>query len=114
VTEEPHIQGEPAELWSLTATGPVFGEVQGVQPFWTHARNVCQGHGERPCVLHNPTDHHMREWPTLWRADRALMERTCSHGVGHPDPDDLWWHEQNERGWQAVHGCDGCCANPTA
>lgn len=29
-------------------------------------------------------------------------ERTCPHGVGHPDPDDVLNEDK-------VHGCDGCC-----
>ena len=33
------------------------------------------------------------------------MERTCPHGVGHPDPDSPWAHDSHE--W--IHGCDGCC-----
>lgn len=43
----------------------------------------------------------MRTWPSVWRADRRLLERLCPHGVGHPDPDD--------RSADRVHGCDGCC-----
>lgn len=59
----------------------------------------------RPCTLHNRTDHHMRHWRQHWRSDRLLMERICSHGVGHPDPDSF-------PGIDTVHGCDGCCALP--
>lgn len=58
----------------------------------------CEG---RPCVIHHPSDHHMRSWPLHWRDDRYLMERICEHGVGHPDPDD--------RNTDGIHGCDGCC-----
>lgn len=66
----------------------------------------CDGQG---CVLHHPSDHHMREWPTHWRADTRLMERICPHGVGHPDPDDDAHFERIGQGWKSVHGCDGCC-----
>ena len=72
----------------------------------THGESECAG---AVCVIHNPTDHHMREWPMNYRADRGLMERTCPHGVGHPDPDDLAFHVANGRKWQSVHGCCGCC-----
>lgn len=63
------------------------------------------------CVIHSPTDHPMRDLPTLWRSDRALMERTCPCGVGHPDPDDMRWQEEHRPQYAAgVHGCDGCCS----
>lgn len=58
------------------------------------------------CVIHRPSDHNMRSWPTHWRDDRGLMERICPHGVGHPDPDDT--------NLDHVHGCDGCCFDPIA
>ncbi len=32
------------------------------------------------------------------------LERTCAHGIGHPDPDSLAW-----LGCEGIHGCDGCC-----
>jgi hypothetical protein len=34
------------------------------------------------------------------------MERICPHGVGHPDPDDVFATD-------TVHGCDGCCTPPS-
>ena len=64
-----------------------------------HPSSKCAG---RPCTLHNRSAHHMRGWPQYWRDDAQLMERTCSHGVGHPDPDDL-------KAPTYRHGCDGCC-----
>lgn len=76
-------------------------------------------HTEKPdctkfnCVIHNPSDHVMKDWPLNWRGDRGLMERICPHGIGHPDPDDLAFKartrgEENVR-YEGVHGCDGCC-----
>lgn len=73
-----------------------------------HAPEACEGHA---CCIHNPSDHHMRLWPQLWRDDRYLMERTCAHGIGHPDPDHLAWVHRYpgvDPGY-GVHGCDGCC-----
>lgn len=75
-----------------------------------HDTTTCAG---QTCCIHNPTAHHMVDWPQLWRADRYLMERTCTHGIGHPDPDHMA-HIKATRGeglaWgQGVHGCDGCC-----
>ena len=75
----------------------------------THGPTQCSGEF---CCIHNPSDHHMRAFPMNWRGDRQLMERTCPHGVGHPDPDDLAFHTRNGREWQGVHGCDGCCHPP--
>lgn len=65
----------------------------------------------RGCVIHNPSEHAMRDLPTHWREDRGLMERICPHGVGHPDPDDLAFQEEHHPERAAgVHGCDGCCS----
>lgn len=66
------------------------------------------------CVIHNPTNHSMRDFPTHWRDDRGIMERLCPHGVGHPDPDGMEFIRKT-RGekamyYESVHGCDGCCA----
>lgn len=71
-----------------------------------HPEGMCAG---RPCVVHNPTNHHMREWVLHWRGDRGIFERICRHGVGHPDPDqEDYWKETGQTG-QGIHGCDGCC-----
>ena len=51
----------------------------------------------------------MRDWPTQWRPDRQMMERICPHGVGHPDPDDVAYHDSIGDTSFAVHSCDGCC-----
>lgn len=71
----------------------------------------CEG---RPCCIHNPSDHHMKDWPQHWRPDRYLMERTCEHGIGHPDPDHVAYMKSVGK-WEeadATHGCDGCCNAP--
>jgi hypothetical protein len=65
-----------------------------------HLREDCEGD---VCPIHKRTNHHMRDFPQLWRWDRGIMERTCPHGVGHPDPDDVLNEDK-------VHGCDGCCS----
>lgn len=63
------------------------------------------------CPFHDPSDHHMVEWPKVIRAS-ALTERICPHGVGHPDPDSLvWMRNMGVEGYE-IHGCDGCCAPP--
>ena len=70
-----------------------------------HNQSLCEG---QPCTIHNRSDHHMRSWPQHWRDDTAVMERTCPHGVGHPDPDSPWPWDSSR--W--IHGCDGCCDQP--
>lgn len=73
-----------------------------------HDPGKCEG---TPCVVHGPSDHHMREWPLHWRADRepGLFERICEHGIGHPDPDQFAYWRENDEDHMAWHHCDGCC-----
>ena len=71
-----------------------------------HTKQDCVGPF---CCIHNPSQHHMREWPTHWRTDRYLMERVCPHGIGHPDPDHIAHLPQVVQDSESVHGCDGCC-----
>lgn len=68
-----------------------------------HPKTKCKG---QHCCIHNPSDHHMKEWPQNWRDDRGIMERICPHGIGHPDPDDPAFKNPIN----GVHGCDGCCS----
>lgn len=70
-----------------------------------HDPAKCAG---QPCTIHNRSDHSMRAFPQHWREDRGIMERTCPHGIGHPDPDSPWVRGSAE--W--VHGCcaERCCA----
>lgn len=88
-----------------------------------HSAVKCEGEA---CVLHNPSDHHMADWPMSRRFDKRppIVERLCPHGTGHPDPDSAAWaqravQEDDELVWQDersdgeyvwIHGCDGCCA----
>lgn len=80
------------------------------QKLLVHDKKGCTGN----CVIHRPSDHHMKDWPTNWRSDLSIMERICSHGIGHPDPDDLA-HKKKVLGDGyenyafEIHGCDGCC-----
>ena len=91
----------------VQATEPTYGfQIGEVELKNVHSPEKCAG---RHCVIHDPSDHIMREWPLNFRSDRGLMERLCpKHGVGHPDPDDLAWHISEGRGWIGVHGCCGC------
>ncbi len=85
---------------------PVFG-VQTTGTVRIHSVTSCLG---RRCPFHNPSNHHMVDWPMNVRLDRqALVERTCSHGVAHPDPDSLAYFERSGIKYMGIHGCDGCC-----
>lgn len=72
----------------------------------------------RGCVVHCPSDHHMKDWPLLarYRWGGLFMERICEHGVGHPDPDHMSWYNQaygpKAASYEEVHGCCGCCSVP--
>ena len=80
------------------------------QLLWAHPKASCVG---QHCVIHHPSDHIMKNFPTHWRADRGIMERICPHGIGHPDPDDIAFIRAT-RGdavakTESVHGCCGIC-----
>lgn len=70
---------------------------------YCHDEKTCRGDF---CTLHNRSDHSMRSFPQLWRSDVGIMERICSHGIGHPDPDEFLIRNGEFSG---IHGCDGCC-----
>lgn len=77
-----------------------------------HPAHECIG---KHCVVHRPSDHHMRDWVLYWRDDRKIFERICrEHGVGHPDPDQAEYFEtQGADEFWDIHGCCGCCAPET-
>jgi hypothetical protein len=81
---------------------PEFVDDFGNKIVDVHEQWQCMG---RYCTVHKPSDHGMRSMKQRWRADRALMERVCEHGIGHPDPDEIGLDESG----RGVHGCDGCC-----
>lgn len=72
-----------------------------------HPKAACDG--QSACPIHNLSDHQMRGFPQHFRSDNGLMERTCPHGIGHPDPDALPFFEARGMGYMSIHGCDGCC-----
>lgn len=73
-----------------------------------HSHAKCAG--ER-CIFHSPTDHSMRGWQMHMR-ETGLVERICTHGIGHPDPDSAAFMDRlwcQPVGTWSIHGCDGCC-----
>ena len=70
------------------ATEPLMGFQIGVTELQVHPESQCQGR-DIPCCVHSPSDHHMASWPQNWRADTRVMECTCPHHIGHPDPDHM-------------------------
>jgi len=69
----------------------------------THEDGECLGD---VCTIHMRSNHHMRGFPQFYRFDRGIMERKCTHGIGHPDPDDINIINGADDG---AHVCDGCC-----
>lgn len=76
-----------------------------------HPQSKCAGEG---CIVHNPSDTRANRegWPYSFREDGLRIERTCPHGVGHPDVDHLAYLVAMQGGdhWGG-HGCDGCCVD---
>lgn len=70
---------------------------------------------EKHCAVHRPSKKNLlKNWPFVVRLDKSgLMERQCSHGVGHPDRDSLKWlrrfMSKSKAKALGIHGCDGCC-----
>lgn len=101
---------DPSQVLVARATEGIFGlPVQNSVLRNVHARARCAG---RHCVVHDPSPHHMADWPLVWDDGKRVFERSCEHGVGHPDPDDMAYRRIVGRGWLGIHGCDGCCAAP--
>lgn len=78
-----------------------------------HKKAIC----DPPCAIHAPSNHHMKDWPLVFR-DTGALERKCPHGIGHPDPDTIAWVEKHHGKEVAemengTHGCDGCCVKKT-
>lgn len=93
--------------FDLLGDGTVLLYGDKIKLWNVHPVEACAG---KPCVLHNPTDHHMRSWRLHWRGDRKIFERLCpDHGTGHPDPDQFDYWDSTDQEWQSLHGCCGCC-----
>jgi hypothetical protein len=69
-----------------------------------HSKGSCRG---PYCTIHNRSDHHMRSFPQIWNPMIFCMQRVCTHGIGHPDPDEI----NNDVVVKIDHetNCCGCC-----
>lgn len=70
-----------------------------------HPQTACAG---RNCWIHNPSESVVSGFPATWRSDLGIVERTCPHHIGHPDPDDVAYNASQGRDI-SLHSCDGCC-----
>lgn len=74
-----------------------------------HGSWQCAG---RHCVVHNPSDHAMQDFPLHWRQRGPFdikpshFERICPCGIGHPDPDDAAYYASIGDNI-SVHSCCG-------
>lgn len=81
----------------------------------THPKWMC---GTGFCCIHNPSDHPLRDAPMFWIDQFKSMDRLCSHGVRHPDPDDFAFKVRVGvphllLSVIGAHECDHCCHWPT-
>lgn len=93
---------------------PKQGEKHSRFPLFYDEELDCYVHGEDQCggnycSVHNPSDHHMKDWPRHFRMDRGFTERISPSGIGHPDPDDVAFFAKMGKDI-SVHGCDGSCS----
>lgn len=96
------LRPEPSKV-----THDQWTDALGVE-YWVHRWNTSCTDG---CAIHAPSDHPMKTWPQIMRADkRFLVERVCKHGCGHPDPDSIAFFEDNDVFDYHNHDCDGCCS----
>lgn len=117
----PRSWADAVQITATVATSSLIEQMMAEQEFVlvTHPADRCAG---EYCCIHNPSWHHMRNWPLVHRLDKPiytfngkliLSERTCPHGIGHPDPDSLSYMQRitGRSGW-GTHGCDRCCVPP--
>ena len=83
--------------------------VNETQVIWAHDSSQCAQ--DSVCSIHNPSAAAEAIGVRHWRNDRKMMERICTHGIGHPDPDQVsyWKSVGLDTFTLGVHGCDGCC-----
>lgn len=83
------------------------------QIWWVHKRDICAGSF---CAIHNPSDHLLKDARIIIRGANpfsmkpyGFVERVCTHGIGHSDPDSVAYFDSIGISHTGIHGCDGCC-----
>ena len=57
-----------------------------------HSKEKCEG---QHCVIHNPSDHPLRRYPTSWDEERKLMYRVIEeHRIKLMDPDEVSYQKR--------------------
>lgn len=97
---DPHISGQGTSKGPIALTHLEHNYEQRL--YGVHPPSACAG---GTCPFHLRSNHSLRGFPQVWHGDRETVDRLCSHGYGHPDPDSPW-HRDSEK-WN--HECDGCC-----
>lgn len=99
----------------MSLTNDIIGLRDG-RTMLVHPPTACE---RTPCCVHNPSAHPLSAAQLSWNAFTRSMERTCQHGRGHPDPDDLAY-KRSVLGAEfarhfAFHDCCGwrCCRSVT-
>ena len=77
-----------------------------------HSRADCKASRKagapKNCVIHRPSLHRLTGSRQVLRGS-GLVEDTCPHIIGHPNPDSVAYLDwATESSWGS-HGCDGCC-----
>lgn len=74
------------EVWIIADDGTYLVNI--------HPKSGCSGN----CVVHSPSDHHMREYPLGFNSYERTFFRTCPHGEEHQDPDEReYWKIQLDK-----------------
>lgn len=97
------------QQWDFDIPEPKFvdADLKGIGRMKVHRERDCQG---RNCSIHNPSDHHMKDWDYRWSTEKRRMSRVCPlHGKGHPDPDDTVFRAREFGDTDTTHDCCGCC-----
>ena len=68
------------EVWLLADSGQLVVNI--------HPSKWCSG----TCVVHRPSDHHMRKLELSFDVEKKAFQRACEHGDLHQDPDErTYW-----------------------
>lgn len=100
-------------LTPVDSEDPSFPDFVGVENNVISIHNPTQCAG-RPCVFHNPSDHALSKAKVSYNESLHRVERVCSHGIHHPDVDEVvkvydGFGETEALKFAKHNDCDGCC-----